>query len=93
MKKVEFLERWAKKATSGGSVETFEGDLESLLATTIRAATAGISRGLDAAASQSPSITHERIIREIAASVIPAVESALMKANGIEDDESDGKAR
>ena len=92
MKKVEFLERWAKLATSGKSVESFERDLESLLATTIRAATSGIAQGLNNAADQSVSIMHERILREVAASVIPAVENALMKANGIEE-EGEGNAQ
>lgn len=92
MTKVEFLERWAKLATAGKPVESFERDLESLMATTIRAATSGIAKGLNAAARQSVSIMHERILREVAATVVPAVEAALMRANGIEE-EGEGHAQ
>lgn len=91
MTKVEFLERWAKRATGDKPVESFERDLESLMAMTIRAATSGIAKGLNAAARQSVSIMHERILREVAATVVPAVEAALMKANGIEEEGVDPK--
>ena len=92
MTKVEFLERWAKRATDGKSVESFERDLESLMATTIRAVTAGVANGLNAAADRSVSIIHEKFLREVAATVIPAVESALIRANGIEE-EGEGHAQ
>ena len=89
MTKVEFLTRWAKRATDGKPVESFERDLESLMATTIRAATSGIANGIREASRHSPSAMHERILREVAETVVPAVEDALMKANGIEEEGGD----
>ncbi len=83
MTKVEFLQAWAKRATAGGAVENFERDVESLMATTIRATTRGIALGLKEAAFHSPSAMQEKILRDVAATVIPAVEGAMMKANGI----------
>jgi hypothetical protein len=84
--KDEFLDRWAKRATDGKSVESFERDVEALLMTTIRTTATAVTSGLNSAADHAPSIAQERIVRMLAVNLIPAVESALMKAHGIEEE-------
>ncbi|MGI0148699.1 MAG: hypothetical protein ACREDF_04110 [Thermoplasmata archaeon] len=85
MKKNDFLKKWAKRASGEKSVEEFERDVESVLATTIRAAMSGVSRGIKEIARKFE--RRERAVLEQAASVVPpAVERALMKLNGIEDE-------
>jgi hypothetical protein len=92
MNKMEFLGKWAKAASGQKSVELFERDLESLLATTIRSSTSGIARGLRNASAKSKSPVASRVLMDVADIVLPAVESALMKVNGIEEEEGEGHA-
>jgi hypothetical protein len=84
--KDEFLDRWAKRATGDKSTESFERDVESLLMSTIRIVSTAFKDGMIAAAEQCPSAAQERILRDLAAAVIPAVESAIIKAHGIEEE-------
>jgi len=85
VKKNDFLKKWAKRASGEKSVEEFERDVESVLATTIRAAIRGVARGIDEAAGHL-NWKDAALLRGVANSVAPAVERAIMKLNGIEEE-------
>jgi hypothetical protein len=53
VKKNDFLKKWAKRASGEKSVEEFERDVESVLATTIRAAIRGVARGIEETAKRN----------------------------------------
>lgn len=86
MKKNEFLKKWAKRASGEKSVEEFERDVESVLAGTIRATMVGVSRGMQEAANRPMYRRDAALLRSIAKEVVPAVERALLKLNGIEEE-------
>ena len=76
MKKFEFLRRWAKKATAGGSVEAFERDTETLMRTTIRMTVSAITNGMLEAAKDL-SGNERKMIDGIARRIPESVENAL----------------
>ncbi len=78
MTKVEFLKRWAKKATAGGAVEGFEVDLEKLMRSTVRCTTSAIVNGLLAGIGTVSKRDQERF-RQLFKQVSPCVEKALEK--------------
>ncbi len=77
MTKRDFVKRWAKKATGGGAVETFETDVERLVRTSVILSTSAIVNGLLAGMKKSPKdqIRFAALVNEIS----PAVERALQK--------------
>lgn len=84
MKKNDFLKKWAKRASSGKSVEEFERDVEALIASSIKSAVAAVGRGIKEAAPRCRRDAG-KILAAVANEILPAVERALMKVNGIED--------
>ncbi len=78
MTKVEFLKRWAKRATSGGAVEAFETDVEKLSRSLVLASTSAVVNGLLVGIEKLPKKEQERFRRLIAV-VTPSVERALEK--------------
>lgn len=78
MTKKEFLVRWAKRATAGGAVESFETDVEKLARTLVRLSTSAVVNGLLAGAEKLPKKERE-VFRRMIATVSPAVEQALAK--------------
>lgn len=78
MTKVEFLKRWAKKATDGGAVEAFENDIEKLSRSLVRCSTSAVVNGLLAGIEKISKRDQEKF-RKLIQEVTPAVERALAK--------------
>jgi hypothetical protein len=85
MKKDDFLKKWAKRASGKTSVEEFERDVESVMADTIRTTIRGVAKGINEIADRQY-MTEAVLLRQVAREVGPAVERALMKLNGIEEE-------
>lgn len=90
MKKSEFLKKWAKRASSGKSVEEFERDVEAVVADTIRLVTRGVARGIEQASSKLY-LKDARLLMMIARTIVPSVEKSMMKLNGIQEEGGHGK--
>ena len=78
MTKKEFLERWSKKASSGGAVEAFETDVEKLARSIVRSSTSAVVNGMLAGIVKLPKREQDRFRRMIG-EIGPAVERALAK--------------
>jgi hypothetical protein len=78
MMKVEFLKRWAKKASGGGAVEAFEVDVEKLMRSTVRMSSSAVVNGLLKGLDRVDQKDRE-LFRKLIAEVSPAVERALAK--------------
>ncbi len=77
MTKRDFVKRWAKKASGGGAVETFENDVERLVRTIVLVSTSSIVNGLLTGLKESPK--DQRRFVELVNQISPAVEQALQK--------------
>lgn len=76
MKKVEFLKKWAKRATGGGAVEAFETDVELLAQAIIRCSTSAVVNGLMKGTEDLPPKDQE-YFRRLIQTIPPAVEKAI----------------
>ena len=77
MTKRDFVKRWAKKASGGGAVETFENDVERLVRTIVLVSTSSIVNGLLAGLQESPK-DQKRFVA-LVNQISPAVEQTLQK--------------
>ena len=86
MTRADFVRKWSKRASAGRSVEEFERDVEALVQGSIRNAMTALSNGIVRATARFQLPAERRILKLVSREILPAVERALMKYNGIEEE-------